>query len=452
MLFAIVLTTVAFTALFAFVPKSSWIWRTRWLAVLFGPKPLPPLYPEFRKAELALPQHHVKDPFADGQKYLWVASHTWWSGWGNFMQDMILTAHLTYRSGRTYVFDDYTWDKHGPAYALFDNKRWIPSRIPLSALISGPIVGGPFTDVDATPRAIAKAHWDKICPKPTKINSEEVRAIHGSGANAARIEEAWLGYLSKIDDPCVEVTENSGNIFHYFMFGNKDEMLPIWPSLSTSPILTLFGWSTLAHQGFEANRHLFSPATLHQPHTSDSACPHCVDPFTPLDGLLALHLRRGDFIQHCPNLCHWGANFNAFNRFPELPDQWVKPDGPIEESMPVYMRRCLPTIEQIVEKVEELRASTGGRGLKNIYIMTNGEHEWLADLKAALRHAHAWEHIATSRDMRLTPEQKYVSQAMDMLIGERAQVFVGNGFSSLTSNIAMLRMVRRIAPDTTRMW
>ncbi|EKM50148.1 uncharacterized protein PHACADRAFT_200992 [Phanerochaete carnosa HHB-10118-sp] len=214
-LFVVVLVAaIALAALFVFVPKRSWIWRTRVLAVLFGPKPLPPLYPEFRKAELALPQHHVKDPFADGQKYLWVASHTSWSGWGNFMQDMVMTAHLTHRSGRTYVFDDYTWDKHGPPYSMFDDKRWIPSRIPLSAVISGPIVGGPFADDDTTPRAIAKAHWEKICPNPIKINGEEVRAIHGSGADATRIEEAWLEYLSKIDDPCVEVPESSGSIFH----------------------------------------------------------------------------------------------------------------------------------------------------------------------------------------------------------------------------------------------
>lgn len=132
-----------------------------------------------------------------------------------------------------YVFDDYTWDKHGPVYSKFDDKRWIPSRIPLSAIISGmlpfdlrsqilltqstvlgPIVGGPFPDGDATPRAIAKAHWDKICPNPTLIDGEEVRRIHGPGATSVQIERAWLDYLSKIDDPCVEVPESSGNIFH----------------------------------------------------------------------------------------------------------------------------------------------------------------------------------------------------------------------------------------------
>lgn len=38
-------------------------------------QPLPPLYREYRQAELELPQHDHKNPFADGRKYLWVADH-----------------------------------------------------------------------------------------------------------------------------------------------------------------------------------------------------------------------------------------------------------------------------------------------------------------------------------------------------------------------------------------
>ena len=38
--------------------------------------PDPPLYPEFHRAELALPQHENREPFAHGRKYMWVADHT----------------------------------------------------------------------------------------------------------------------------------------------------------------------------------------------------------------------------------------------------------------------------------------------------------------------------------------------------------------------------------------
>ena len=202
------------------------------------------------------------------------------------------------------------------------------------------------------------------------------------------------------------------------MFGDRDRVLPIWPLLKDSPVVQLFGWSTLAHQAFETNRDLFSPASRFQEHDE-----------WHLDGLLALHLRRGDFLEHCKNLCRWSADFNAFNRFPEFVDPWERPEGPDHHRMDVYLRRCVPTVEQIVEKVGEIRASHAGQGLRNIYIMTNGDVQWLDELKKALRQVHAWEHIATSRDMVFTWEEKFVSQSMDMMIGERAQVFVGNGVS-----------------------
>lgn len=221
------------------------------------------------------------------------------------------------------------------------------------------------------------------------------------------------------------------------MYGNRGETLPVWPALSTSPMVTLMGWSTIAEGAFEANRALFSPAPLIQEYEAKSDCPHCVDPYKPLPGLLALHLRRGDFIEHCPNLCRWGAAFLALNQLPGLPDQWDGPSGSEDERMAVYLRRCLPTHEQIVEKVRGILATSAGQGLKNVYVMTNGDREWLAQLKAALMEAHAWEHIATSRDLAWTPEEKYVSQATDMLIGERAQVFVGNGVSVLRRSVGI---------------
>ncbi|KAF9061211.1 hypothetical protein BDP27DRAFT_1338537 [Rhodocollybia butyracea] len=37
-----------------------------------------------------------------------------------------------------------------------------------------------------------------------------------------------------------------------------------------------------------------------------------------IPGLLVLHIRRGDFAQHCINLVEWGAEFNAFNSFEDI--------------------------------------------------------------------------------------------------------------------------------------
>ena len=39
-----------------------------------------------------------------------------------------------------YVYDNYTWDRYGPEYSLFNGNVLIPSRIPLSTMIAGPFL------------------------------------------------------------------------------------------------------------------------------------------------------------------------------------------------------------------------------------------------------------------------------------------------------------------------
>lgn len=68
-------------------------------------------------------------------------------------------------------------------------------------------------------------------------------------------------------------------------------------------------------------------------------------------------------------------------------------------------------------------------GLRNVYVMTNASPAWLEELKVALRKTYDWDQIASSRDLKLSWEQKYVAQTVDMMIGQRAQVFIGNGVS-----------------------
>ena len=124
----------------------------------------------------------------------------------------------------------------------------------------------------------------------------------------------------------------------------------------------------------------------------------------------------------------------GFNSFGQFPDQWTRPEGggwgeTTEANLALYMRRCYPEIDQIVRRVEEIRRHPASRGLKDVYIMTNGDREWVKQLKAALRAEGGWDKIASSRDMTITEEQKEVAQAVDMMIGEKAQVMVGNGVS-----------------------
>ncbi|KAL6307767.1 hypothetical protein BKA93DRAFT_727030 [Sparassis latifolia] len=370
------------------------------------------------------------------------------------MQELLLNSFLAYNSGRSYVFDNYTWNRDGSDYTSY-NGRLIPSRIPLSALIQGPAAGGPFPRGDKAPRSVAKEYWDLVCPHPTIVSSDEITYAVDPEASAQTLMDKWVEKLTSMEDRCIEIDKKSGQMFSIWVFGST-RILDIWPTFSKSPIVTEFRWAPLIERAVNVNRHVFSPLTGLEPYLP-SWFTRTDDPYAPLSGLLVLHIRRGDFEDHCMHLADWGSRWNGFNSFPELPDKFEPlrgEGGNASEAMKqLYMRRCFPSIQQIVQRVEEVRQTKVARGLRNIYIMTNGAKLWVNDLKAALRDTGHFKTVTSSRDLRLNWEQKYVAQSVDMLIGQRAQVLIGNGFSSLTSNIVMLRMANNnIPPDSNRLW
>ena len=218
--------------------------------------------------------------------------------------------------------------------------------------------------------------------------------------------------------------------------GDSSRLLDIWPSLVKSPILTHFSWSPLIIAAIAANANVTHPALSSV--TASSFFPSSHSP--PLSGLLALHIRRGDYADHCPHLADWSAHYMGFNEFPDLPDRFYPPDVASTGSAPPeeiarYRAHCFPDIAQIVKRVGEVRLGMLGKAplLSRVYVLTNGRPEWLAELKEALQaDARAsglqeWTHIGTSRDLRLTKEQRHNAQAMDMAVAQRAEVFIGNG-------------------------
>lgn len=202
--------------------------------------------------------------------------------------------------------------------------------------------------------------------------------------------------------------------------------------MSKSPIITQLGWSELVELGFDNNREIISPSPVFEPNhlISASTARLGIERYPVISGLLVLHVRRGDFEHHCDHLRGYKSSWLGFCSFPEFPDKWEPPeDTESEEHKEYYLRHCYPDIKQIVEKVTEIRHSRAGKNLKNIYIMTNGPVPWVDELKHALYDTGRWKNVASSRDLTLTWEQKFVAQAIDMLVGQRAEVFIGNGVS-----------------------
>ena len=213
----------------------------------------------------------------------------------------------------------------------------------------------------------------------------------------------------------------------------SERLLDVMPDVFKSPIVTEFRWSPLIEGILRQNFEHFAPNGL--PYSSQDN-----NPYPVIEGLLVMHLRRGDFEKHCKVLAEWNSTFTAFNQIPGITDRFtILPRGPkghlTNEGARVYQKACYPTIQDIVRRVGEIRVSESGKRLKNIYVMTNGKREWMAKLKAAFLAADDWDNIASSRDLELNDEQRYVAQAADMLIGQRADVFIGNGVSRIKKNI-----------------
>ncbi|KIK49046.1 hypothetical protein CY34DRAFT_797425 [Suillus luteus UH-Slu-Lm8-n1] len=474
------LTALILISLFLFFSRFNTTTVPPWLQeqALAEKHKLPPLYEEYHDFERSLPQHNLSLPFPEGRdaKFFWAANHVTSSGWGNAMQELVMNAVLAHTTKRAFVFNNFTWERDALDYSTFNGKL-IPSRIPLSAIISGPIIGSSFPPGDAAPRAVSREYFKKVCPNPTIIDSWELNEHLRLDNNvpALVIFNKWVEKLNDIDDPCVEIRQESFQLFEIWLFGSK-RILSMWPILSKSPILADFSWSPLVHRAYAENAHLFTPKSfrylpsfMRPSHTPPMPTTlHDVNPILtskemdPVPGLLALHIRRGDFAAHCSHLANWSSDWNGFNQFSALPDKFRVPtDGGWGETTPAntktYLKACFPTIEQIVEKVRQVlddqkRLYGSGKELRSVYVMTNGDVEWLQQLREALLRVKRWDGIGTSRDLELGWEAKPVAQAVDMLIGQRAQVFIGNGFSSLTSNIVMLRMAGNVPPEDTRFW
>ncbi len=154
-------------------------------------------------------------------------------------------------------------------------------------------------------------------------------------------------------------------------------------------------------------------------------------------------------------------------------DKFVPPEGTSEEHRKsFYVKHCYPDAEEIKQKVREvlhdyekylveksrdswwsrlrLSAPLARKRVKKVYIMSNGDKEWLDQVKQALvadaQRSHwkksewefewTWDGVGSSRDLEAGWEEKWVLQVMDMYVGQRAELFVGNGVSRRVKTVS----------------
>jgi hypothetical protein len=121
------------------------------------------------------------------------------------------------------------------------------------------------------------------------------------------------------------------------------------------------------------------------------------------------------------------------------------------EQTEYYRKRCLPTQEEVVERLHQVRSDydalalemriasnesmplTAGPGtplpiyrLRRVFVLTNASPNWLDGLKSKLKDD-GWEDVILSGNLVMDTEQRGVDVAVDMSVAEKAEVFVGNG-------------------------
>lgn len=206
-------------------------------------------------------------------------------------------------------------------------------------------------------------------------------------------------------------------------------MLGTWHTLSTSPVLTHFRWSSLVLDAVKKNASLIHPALSTDPL-----------PDTPIAGLMVVHVRRGDYAHHYKFLANCSSDYMGWCKTPGMSDTFNPPGPPgveTEEKNVLYEAHGFPNAKQIGKRVHEITKKRQDwdksvQRLRNLYIMTNGDPESINEVKRCIEAAmglDSFDSITSSLDLILDNEQRYVNIAIDQAVAERAEVFVGNGVS-----------------------
>jgi hypothetical protein len=398
--------------------------------------------------------------------------------------------------------------------------------------ITGYILGLPTTSAWAPrlPPSISFRAYERICPESERVYIDRDRVKEHLGLTdnyfdsqmpGNQVLDGWLSLLNSTEvreKKCVEVRNGSPQVFdiwyvsdHYcfpflkrkffgafFRILHTPRLHSMIPALFSSPAVHNWGWSELTQRLFEKNVHLFTSARLLLDSARVLARFYSLSPKTVIDNvsipsslldqtltsttsplpLLVLHLRRGDYEEHCFHLAKYRSTYNGIFTLPEFEerDKFAVPRlvdamtrksegsevSSEEEMTAFYLKHCYPNATQIQQRVREVlhdyenhlvsrhrgsrSASLAREKVRKVYIMSNGDKTWLEETKKALladveksrnvsgmewEFEWSWEAVTSSRDLVAGWEEKQVLQVLDMYVAQRAELFVGNGVSEI---------------------
>jgi len=168
---------------------------------------------------------------------------------------------------------------------------------------------------------------------------------------------------------------------------------------------------------------------------------------------MALHLRRGDFEEHCKMLGERHEGITTWATLPFLQPSIFPPSLDISNDTSI-MQHCYPTLYRILDAVSHQARSHPH--IRRLHVLHDGawDHPLVYlqyyKLAAALKNTawtekHGWKNgpmlrVTHSADVPIAKGERDWSVCVDVELGRRAEVFIGNGYSSFSTQIIALRL------------
>ena len=80
---------------------------------------------------------------------------------------------------------------------------------------------------DWRPPAVTTEFFDLVCPHPTIVHVGDTKSALAE-ATASTIFNAFVAKLDAIEDNCIELQEDSGQVIDFWIFGSGARMADAW--------------------------------------------------------------------------------------------------------------------------------------------------------------------------------------------------------------------------------
>ncbi|KAH9484955.1 Strobilurin A biosynthesis cluster protein l1 [Psilocybe cubensis] len=327
------------------------------------------------------------------------------AGFNNQAQEILLYHHLALQTSRTYVYQPLIWRPRGEK-----------ATVPLSAFLLG-----------VTENSISEAVFEQVCP-PGEVVHVNLRVDYA---------DQWFHAKDILNrkDRCVVVDDWLFN----WNFLASTGLRVVWSSFQTY-LADHFKWSE--HVLDIVNR---TEANLGlRPNSSASA-----------DGepYMAIHLRRGDFEDHCSYLAETRQGFTTWATLPLIQQTIYSPTLDTYNATSV-MAHCYPSLYRILDVISDQARKKPH--LRRLHVLHDGSWDHplvylqFYKLAEALKSAewakrHGWEggpmlRVTQSSDAPIYAGERDWTVCVDVELARRAEVFIGNGYSSLSTQVIALRL------------